>query len=96
MELTKIKEKVLSLSRDLQYKRELGGQVALTTRQIKMLETMKANNGWITTADAIKVFPMISRDTVLRDLHDLIKKSVVKKRGSTKASRYILTEFTRA
>ncbi len=96
VELVKIKEKVLGLSRDLQYKRELGGQVALTTRQIKLIETMKANNGWLTTADAVKVFPMISRDTVLRDLHDLIKKNVVKKRGSTKASRYILTEFTRA
>lgn len=93
-ELQRIKEKVLSLSRDLQYKRELGGQVALTTRQIKLIETMKANNGWITTADAAHVFPMISRDTILRDLHDLMKKGVSKKRGSTKASRYILTEFT--
>ena len=95
VELNKIKEKVLSLSRDLQYKRELGGQVALTTRQIKLIEAMKANNGWITTGDAAAVFPMISRDTLLRDLHDLIKKGVAKKRGSTKASRYILTEFTR-
>lgn len=95
VELVKIKEKVLSLSRDLQYKRELGGQVALTTRQIKLIETMKANNGWITTGDAAAVFPMISRDTLLRDLHDLIKKGVAKKRGSTKASRYVLTEFTR-
>jgi len=94
IELTRIKEKVLSLSRDLQYKRELGGQVALTTRQIKMIETMKANSGWITTTDAARVFPMISRDTILRDLHDLIKKGVAKKRGSTKASRYILSEFT--
>jgi len=95
IELTRIKEKVLSLSRDLQYKRELGGQVALTTRQIKLIETMKANNGWITTADAATVFPMISRDTILRDLHDLIKKGVAKKRGSTKASRYILSELTK-
>ena len=95
LELTRVKEKVLSLSRDLQYKRELGGQVALTTRQIKLIETMKANNGWITTGDAAKVFPMISRDTILRDLHDLMKKGIAKKRGSTKASRYILKEFTR-
>lgn len=94
-ELVRIKEKVQSLSRDLQYKRELGGQVALTTRQIKMIEAMKANNGWITTIDAAKVFPMISRDTILRDLHDLIKKGVAKKRGSTKASRYVLSEFTK-
>ena len=31
---------------------------------------------------------MVSEDTVLRDLKDLMEKKIIKKRGKTKAARY--------
>jgi predicted HTH transcriptional regulator len=64
--------------------------VALSERQIKLIEAMRINHGWITTTEAAKVLTMVSKDTILRDLHDLIRKGVVKKKGRTKAARYVL------
>jgi predicted HTH transcriptional regulator len=34
--------------------------------------------------------PMISDDTILRDLKELTRKGIAKKQGSTKSARYIL------
>jgi DNA-binding HxlR family transcriptional regulator len=36
------------------------------------------------------MLPMISEDTILRDLRDLMEKGILTKEGSTKASRYII------
>ena len=41
-------------------------------------------------AELKKVLPMISEDTILRELRDLLSKGIVKKQGSTKASKYII------
>jgi Fic family protein len=91
VELSRVKDQVLKLSRDLQLKGELGGrQVALSERQIAILEAMQANNGRLTVREARKVMPTVSRDTIIRDLNDLIKKGVTKRRGVTKGSFYIL------
>lgn len=90
-ELARIKEQVLKLSRDLRLKGELGGrQVALSERQIALLEAMQANNSRLAVREARKVLPMVSRDTIIRDFNDLIKKKVLKRRGVTKGSFYIL------
>ena len=40
--------------------------------------------------DLRNLLPMISEDTVLRDLTDLLDKGIIKKEGKTKASRYII------
>ena len=40
--------------------------------------------------DLRSIFPMVSEDTVLRDLSDLMDKGIIKKEGKTKASRYII------
>lgn len=90
IELTRIKEKVKTLSTDLKIKRSLGGQqLTLSERQIKIVEYIQ-ENGFIQNKAFFELFPMISEDTVLRELTDLLKKGIVKKEGSTKGAKYVL------
>jgi len=90
IELTRIKEKIKSLSTDLKLKKSLGGQqLAISERQIKIVEFIQ-ENGFLQNKSFFELFPMISEDTVLRELKDLIEKGIVKKEGTTKGVRYIL------
>ncbi|HLD25191.1 MAG TPA: Fic family protein [Patescibacteria group bacterium] len=90
IELTRIKDKVKSLSTDLKIKKSLGGQqLALTERQIKIMEFIQ-EQGFLQNKVFFELFPQVSEDTVLRDLKDLLKKGIVKKEGSTKGARYVL------
>lgn len=90
IELTRIKEKIKSLSTDLKLKKSLGGQpLALSERQIKVVEFVQ-ENGFLQNKSFFELFPMISEDTVLRELKDLIKKGILKKEGTTKGVRYVL------
>lgn len=91
LEIDKVKHQVMKLSKDLKLKKELGTQVALSERQIILLELVN-NQGQITSSDAQKVLPNISVDTILRDIKDLINKGVIKKKGVTKGVRYELAE----
>lgn len=88
-ELTRIKEKIKRLSVDSRLKMKIGTQIALTERQMKLMEFF-ADQGDGTMKEFRSVLPMVSDDTILRDLTDLVKKGVVKKEGSTKAARYKL------
>jgi len=89
-ELNKISEKVKNLSSDLQLKQKLGGkQIPLTERQVKLIEYMRQFGG-LRMADAKEIFPMISEDTIWRDLKKLIKQKIVQKKGSTKGAYYAL------
>jgi Fic family protein len=89
IELTRIKEKVKAISTDLKIKKSLGGQqLALTERQIKIVEFIQ-ENGFLQNKTFFELFPMISEDTVLRELNDLLKKGIVKKVGSTKGAKYV-------
>lgn len=90
IELTSVKEKVRRLSLDSRLKDKLGRQIALSERQIKLVEYLKINERLL-MQEAKKLLPLISEDTILRDLKDLIKKGIVKKAGKTKAACYILT-----
>ena len=92
IELSRVKDRVLALSKDLKLKGKLGRQIALSDRQIKILEYLETGGGQLTTHDLTKVMRMVSRDTLLRDMNDLAKKGVVRKIGTTKSSRYILNE----
>ena len=56
---------------------------------MKLMEFF-SDQGEGTMKEFRSVLPMISDDTVLRDLTDLIKKGVIKKEGSTKAAKYKL------
>lgn len=90
IELTRVKEKVQSLSRDIKFKQKLGGkQVHLSERQIKLVEYMQKFGG-LRMPDAKSLLPMISDDTIWRDLKKLIDDKVVEKRGSTKGAYYCL------
>lgn len=91
LEIDKVKHQVEKLSKDLKIKKELGQQVALSERQIILLELLQ-NQGEISSGDAQKVLPNISVDTILRDIKDLIDKNVVKKKGVTKGVSYALVE----
>ncbi|MEK7112133.1 MAG: Fic family protein [Patescibacteria group bacterium] len=88
-ELTKIKEKVKKLSIDTKLKVKYGEQIALTERQVLLFEYM-SDQGSALMQELKKVLPMVSEDTVLRDLKDMLDKGIIKKQGSTKASRYII------
>lgn len=90
IELTRIKEKVKGLSTDLKIKKSLGGQqMALSERQIKIIEYIQ-ESGFLQNKAFFELFPMVSEDTVLRELKDLLKKGIVVKEGTTKGARYVL------
>ncbi|MBI3379933.1 Fic family protein [Candidatus Gottesmanbacteria bacterium] len=90
IEITRVKEKVLRLSTDVHLKEKLGGkQVFLTERQIAIMEYIQ-RVGYLNNEGFTDLFPKISEDTVLRDLHDLLQKGIIKKEGRTKAARYRL------
>lgn len=88
-ELAKIKEKVRKLSVDTKLKVKIGNQVALSERQMRLVEYLsdQASGGM---KELKSLLPMVSEDTVLRDLTDLIKKGIIKKEGATKSARYVI------
>ena len=89
IELAKIKEKVRKLSADSRLRVKIGEQVALSERQMKLVEYL-SESGSAIMHDLKDVLPMVSEDTVLRDLKALMEKGIIKKEGSTKAARYIV------
>lgn len=91
LELDRVKQQVLKLSKDLHLKSRLGQQIALSERQIILFELLQ-NQGEITSQDASKVLPQVSVDTILRDLKDMMEKGIIKKAGVTKGVTYSLKE----
>lgn len=89
VELNKIKESVRKLSIDSRLRNKIGQQVSLSERQMKLVEYMSAN-GQAKMKELKQVLSMVSEDTILRDLNDLMDKGIVDKKGKTKASRYII------
>ncbi len=88
-ELAKIKEKIDSISIDSTLKKKLGGPVMLSERQIKVIEYIQ-KVGYFENRMFASMFPMVSEDTVLRDLQDLVKKGILKKQGRTKGVKYVM------
>jgi Fic family protein len=88
IELSRIREKVQKLSVDLKLKGKLG-QIPLNDRQLKLVEYMQ-EYGQMSNKEWRSLLPMVSDDTVLRDLRYLMKKGLVRKRGSTKSANYVL------
>lgn len=89
IELDRVREKVRKLSFDTKIRLKRGQQVLLSERQIKVAEFLSANSRG-DMGQFKSLFPMISDDTVLRELQDLVKKNIIKKRGKTKGSYYEL------
>ncbi len=90
-ELSQIKEKVKKLSIDTRLKVKMGEQVSLSERQVRLFEYV-SDQGSAGMLDLKKVLPMVSDDTILRDVRDLLEKGIIKKTGSTKASRYVISK----
>jgi Fic family protein len=88
-EMSKVKDRVRRLSMDARYKNTSGKQIALSERQVALIEALQIKEK-MTMKEAREVLPMVSDDTILRDLGGLIKKKLVKKKGKTKGVRYIL------
>lgn len=89
IELAKVKERVRKLSIDSKLKVKFGEQIALSERQMRLIEYI-SDRGSAGMGELRKVLPMVSEDTVLRELQDLSKKGIIKKQGSTKASKYVI------
>ncbi len=87
-ELERVKLRVQKLSLDSRLKGRTG-QIALSERQVKLVEFIEAN-GSINNRQWRTILRDFSDDTILRDLKDLQKKKLVKKKGSTKGAVYIL------
>ncbi|MGE5042182.1 MAG: Fic family protein [Candidatus Levyibacteriota bacterium] len=88
-ELSKIKAKIESISADLGLRKKLGGPIMLSDRQLKVIEYIK-QNGYIENKAYSSLFPMVSEDTVLREVQDLVKKGILKKKGVTKGVKYVM------
>lgn len=89
VELSKIKERVRKISIDTKLKGKMGQQVVLSERQMKLVEYL-SENGSAVMQDIKRVIPMVSEDTVLRDINSLMDKGVIKKEGKTKSARYVI------
>lgn len=89
VELSKIKDKIEKISTDVGLRKKLGGPVMLTDRQLKIIEYIKAND-YIENKAYETLFPMVSEDTVLREVQDLVKKGILRKKGVTKGVKYIM------
>ncbi len=91
IELNKIKEKVENISIDAHLKEKLGGKpVMLTERQIKIIEYIQ-KIGYLQNKAFGNLFPMVSEDTILNELKGLVKDGIIKKTGSTKGAKYVMS-----
>lgn len=91
IELGKIRDKVEHVSIDSRLKQRLGGKpLMLTDRQLRIIEYIQ-ETGYLQNQAFKSLFPMISEDSVLLDLKTLLKAGIVKKSGSTKGAKYIMT-----
>jgi Fic family protein len=83
-----VKEKVLQLSREHK-KRKQTGQVALTERQMKIMELLH-DRGQITNRDLHSMLK-VSRQAALKELTKLVRLGVIRPDGYGRSLHYILT-----
>lgn len=87
-ELERVKARVQKLSLDLKLKGRTG-QIMLSERQLKLVEYIESY-GSISNKQWRTLLRDYSDDTILRDLKDLQKRGLIKKKGSTKGAVYVL------
>ncbi len=85
--ISRVKEKVLQLSVEGR-KRKEKGQIALTERQMKIIEFMQ-RNGRITAGNVANMFK-ITRQAALKELSKLVKMDVIELKGSGRGAHYEL------
>lgn len=82
-----VKDRVLGLSKDIKFLKERG-QIALTERQMKIVEWIVAHDK-ITTGDVSRAFG-ISRQAALKEITKLVDLKVVKLKGEKRGAHYVL------
>lgn len=88
-EMEKVKDRVRRLSAESPSAGGIARQIALSERQVALLDAFRVKDE-LTMSDARRILPMVSDDTILRDLGTLVTKKLVKKKGRTKGARYVL------
>ncbi|MDE2025109.1 MAG: Fic family protein [Patescibacteria group bacterium] len=90
VELTHIKEKIESVSVDAKIKEKLGGQpLMLSERQLMIVEYIQ-KNGYLENKAFKSMFPMLSEDSVLLDIKQLVTAGIIRKQGVTKGVKYVM------
>lgn len=90
IELSKIKDRVEKISIDANLREKLGGKpIMLSDRQLKIIEYIQ-KTGYLQNKAFESLFPMVSEDTILNELKGLLKTSIIRKQGVTKAAKYIM------
>lgn len=86
----KTRVKIMNLVGDRPiFKSEGGKVISLSEREITIMEEMTIQ-GEMTIKEIREILPMVSDDTILRDLKDLILKKLLRKKGKTKGAVYVL------
>lgn len=85
LSITKVKEAILKISLE-KHRKESKGQIALTERQMKIIEHIQTN-GKITTGEIASMFN-ITRQAALKELSKLLKLEIIKLEGQGKGSYY--------
>lgn len=92
IELSKIKEKVENVSVDGKIKEKLGGKpLMLSERQMAIIEYIQ-KVGYLENKGFKSLFPMISEDSVLLDIKELVAAGIIKKQGVTKGAKYVMAK----
>ena len=85
--LTRVKERILKLSSE-KLKKDKKGQIALTERQMKIIEQININ-GRITIGEMTEMFG-ISRQAALKEVSKLVDLDVVKLVGKGRGAHYVI------
>jgi len=86
----KTRIKIMNLVGDRPIFKSDGGKIiSLSERQITIMEEMTIQ-GEMTIKEIRGILPMVSDDTILRDLKDLMLKRLLRKKGKTKGAVYVL------
>ena len=86
--ISRVRGEILRLS-SAKLKRGAKGQIALTNRQIKIIEYIQ-KTGRITAGDTAKMFN-ITRQAALKELSKLVEKEIIELKGKGRGAHYILT-----
>lgn len=89
IELSRVRDRVHKLSIDARIRIKRGQRVLLSERQIKIIEYL-SENGRGRMGELKDLLPMVSDDTVLRELQSLTEQGIIKKYGRTKGAYYEL------
>jgi Fic family protein len=85
--LHRVKERVLLLSSD-EHRKALGGQVALSERQMKIIEHIHAH-GSVKSGDLMRLFG-ISRQAAGKELAQMVERNLLKTEGKGRATQYVM------